>query len=185
MPVLDFLFDRDDFVARLPDVATGHDDPGSSRAGAIRSTPPDVPSPGELDELCGRNERRWFHTGLYVLNRVEAVAAEHCFRSLLELNPARWGADVECLANLGQALRLQGRLAEAEATYGRAVEVQPRFTPVRKLLIDVMEQLERPPAAVLAHVDAVLEGDPNDEDMQEKQRRLQWQLESDRESPTS
>lgn len=141
-------------------------------------TPPALPALRDLPELCGDEDRRWLDTGIYLLNREDCYAAERCFRSLLERAPELWTGNFECQANLAASLRRQGRLREALDHVHLAIAVVPKELSVRRMLVELMDELEFPSADVLREIDAALELAPADDDLLQRRQRYEYRADA-------
>lgn len=137
-------------------------------------TPPALPALRDLHELCGEDDRRWLDTGIYLLNRDDCYAAERCFRRLLEYAPDRWTGNFECQANLAVSLRRQGRLREGLDHIRSAIAAAPNELSVRRMLVELMDELEFPSADVLREIDAALELAPADDDLLQRRQRYEY-----------
>lgn len=99
-----------------------------------------------------------FHAaGLAQLRAGDAASAEHALRRAVELAPDR----PECHKDLGNALRMLGRLDEASAAYRQALDLDPAYLPAYNNL--GLIQFERGAFAdAEANLRKALELDPGD-----------------------
>ena len=86
----------------------------------------------------------------------DVAEAEAHYRRVMKLDPSDPAAGL----NLGNLLRLQGRLVEAEAAYRAAVKAEPRFAPAWHNLADLLDDNGRLEEAAECERRA-LEADPD------------------------
>jgi tetratricopeptide (TPR) repeat protein len=174
MPAFDFLLRLDELISDL-DLFLAPEGPAS-----LRLVPP-LPvsyTSADLEACCGSDETRWLYTAMLLLQKENGPLAEFCWRRLSVIAPERWSNSVDFFTNLGLALLLQRRYQEALRLLERAVEKAPDRLEIRRRLIMALEQAKRPPAEILSQVQAALALAPNDEELQEKQSQLEFELES-------
>jgi tetratricopeptide (TPR) repeat protein len=100
------------------------------------------------------NARGWTNLGLAVIERDPAAAERH-FRHALEIAPD-W---VPALIHLGDVLRLQGRLEEAQPPLERALALEPDYAKALNSYGTVLATQGRLDEAV-AHFERAIEVEP-------------------------
>lgn len=175
MPVFDFLNDIDLTRQKVEQLKPSQGRlvrSGTPRRVKMWETRSPAPKLDEVTEQCQPVPQRWLLSAMYYRRRLEFIQAEYCLDALLSAMPDAKD-DVNVIFHYGDTLKELGKFAEAETWFLRGVAQSPRQPLFRRQLVDVMKELNRDPAEILVHAEAI----PDDESLQESARELKSEIE--------